>query len=100
MHILIVGERGVGKSTLIQRLLSEIGKPIFGFETKKEDALATEALGSPVYIYEVGKERKQTVDNLIFHTKNKDLEMAKKVFDRFFKVSKATRTQKSCNFDG
>ena len=50
MHALIVGERGIGKSTLIRRVLKELNRPLFGFETKKEDALADEVKGSPVYI--------------------------------------------------
>ena len=33
-HILIRGDRGVGKSTLIQRLTCESGLPVYGFCTK------------------------------------------------------------------
>ena len=40
MHALIIGAPGVGKSTLIRRVLAELNRPVFGFLTKKEDALA------------------------------------------------------------
>ena len=36
-HILICGEVGVGKSTLIQRLLAQNTSPLYGFITKKLD---------------------------------------------------------------
>ena len=52
MHTLIVGERRVGKSTLIGRVLNALDRPVYGFETKKEDSLADELRGSPVYIYD------------------------------------------------
>ena len=39
MHALIVGDRGVGKSTLIRRVLAELNRPLFGYETKKEEQL-------------------------------------------------------------
>ena len=66
MHALIVGGIQVGKSTLIQRVVGELGRPVFGFETKKEDALADEQ-GSPVYIYDAGKPHVQQADNLVGH---------------------------------
>lgn len=83
MHVLIVGGRGVGKSTLIRRVLSEIGKPVFGFETKKEDHLADELRGSPVYIYEAGRGRRQTEENLVGYCRNKHFGTMKEAFDRF-----------------
>lgn len=67
MHALIVGSIQVGKSTLIHRVLHEIGMPVFGFETKKEDGMADRELGSPVYIYEAGKPYIQRADNLVAH---------------------------------
>lgn len=83
MHALIVGPRGVGKSTLIRRVLSDLNKPVFGFETKKEDALADESLGSPVYIYAAGTEHRQTPENLVGHCKNKCFATMKEAFDRY-----------------
>ena len=34
-HILISGERGAGKSTLIARLVSAFDGPVYGFCTKR-----------------------------------------------------------------
>lgn len=82
MHALIVGDRGVGKSTLINRVLSALGTPVFGFETKKEDSLANEN-GSPVYIYEAGKERVRTAENLVGYNGRRDPEATRPAFDRF-----------------
>lgn len=83
MHTLIVGSRGVGKSTLIRRVLAELSCPVFGFETKKEDALADEEKGSPVYIYEAGTEHIQTSENLVGYCKDKRPSVMKVAFDRY-----------------
>lgn len=83
MHCLIVGARGVGKSTLIHRVLAQLGKPVFGFETKKENWLADDELGSPVYIYEAGKEHVRTSENLVGYCKNRNFAATKAAFDRY-----------------
>lgn len=83
MHTLIVGERGVGKSTLIRRVLAEVDRPLFGFETKKETALATEEKGSPVYIYDAGKEHTHAEENLLGWCKNKRFGTLTESFDRY-----------------
>ena len=83
MHALIVGARGVGKSTLIRRVLSELNRPVFGFETKKEDSLAEELRGSPVYIYDAGKERVRTEANLVGYCRNKCFGSMKSAFDSY-----------------
>lgn len=83
MHTLIVGQRGVGKSTLIRRVLAQVDRPLFGFETKKENSLATEELGSPIYIYDAGKEHTHTQENLLGWCKNKHFDSFKDVFDRY-----------------
>jgi len=49
-HILICGERGVGKSTLIRRLLAENCRPVGGFVTRR----LTQADGDgmfPIYLH-------------------------------------------------
>lgn len=89
-HLAIVGDRGVGKSTLIQRVLSGCNVPMCGFETKKEDSLADPLLGSPVYIYEAGKDHIRTSDNLLGYTGAHDLAASAKVFNRFSDTLKAT----------
>lgn len=83
MHILIVGARGVGKSTLIRKVLNELGRPVFGFETKKETELADEEKGSPIYIYEAGKPHVQTEENRIGYCLNCRPDPNGAAFDRF-----------------
>ena len=51
-HIFICGEVGVGKSTLIQRLLLQSTRPLYGFITKK---LEPDENGfHPIYIHPAG----------------------------------------------
>lgn len=83
MHALIVGPRGVGKTTLIRRVLKELSIPIFGFETKKEIHLEDPVKGSPVYIYEAGKEHIQSDENLVGHCKHHRMAPDISGFDRF-----------------
>lgn len=83
MHALIVGTRGVGKSTLINKVVKTIGRPVWGFETKKEDSLANDEKGSPIYIYEAGKEHRQELCNLVGYCKNKKFDATKQAFDLF-----------------
>lgn len=83
MHALIVGARHVGKSTLIARVLSGLGRPVFGFETKKEDEYADEVNGSPVYIYEAGKPHAHREDNLVGYCKDRRPQTCRETFDRF-----------------
>ena len=83
MHTLIVGEQGVGKSTLIRRVLEQLDVSICGYLTRKEDSLADPQLGSPIYIYEVGKAQEQTRDNLVGHCKAQKPVVYPEAFDRF-----------------
>ena len=69
-HILIVGSKGVGKSTLISRVVDALNMPVWGYYTQKESSLADEKLGEPIYIYEAGKPRMQTSENLVGHCYN------------------------------
>lgn len=63
-HILICGEVGAGKSTLIQRLLQETNRPLYGFITKRLEA--DETGFHPIYIHPAGAgERTHAADNLI-----------------------------------
>jgi len=82
-HILIVGGQGVGKSTLIRRVLEELGRPVAGFETKKEDGLYREAAGSPVYIYEAGNPHVRSEENLLGYCEYRQLDTRKETFERF-----------------
>ena len=65
-HILISGDRGVGKSTLIERLLAHCPRPRYGFVTRMEPAGADGF--RPIYIHPAGQrlaERVYTQDNCI-----------------------------------
>ncbi len=63
-HILICGDVGAGKSTLIRRLVAQSSRPICGFVTKREPA--DESGESPTYIHPANtSERFLTPLNLI-----------------------------------
>ena len=83
MHALIVGDRGVGKSTLIHRVLKELNRPVFGFETKKEEQLEDSIRGCPIYIYDAGKPHIRTPENLIGYHKEGDVPAITAAFDRY-----------------
>lgn len=85
MHTLIVGPRQVGKSTLIQKVIQEIGLPVWGFATKKEDALRDEELGSPIYIYDTEHPRIQTQQNLVGYCKDHHFQTNLENFNNFSK---------------
>lgn len=83
MHALIVGDRGVGKSTLIHRVLKELNRPVFGFETKKEEQPEDPIRGCPIYIYDAGKPHIRTSNNLIGYHKERDMPAIAAAFDRY-----------------
>ena len=49
-HILICGERGVGKSTLIRRLLAESTLPVGGFVTRRLPQADADGM-FPIYLH-------------------------------------------------
>lgn len=83
MHALIVGDRGVGKSTLIHRVLKELNRPVFGFETKKEEQLEDSIRGCPIYIYDAGHPHYRTEENLIGYHREANSAAITAVFDRY-----------------
>ncbi|MBR2423026.1 MAG: hypothetical protein IKB09_11880 [Oscillospiraceae bacterium] len=83
MHALIVGDRGVGKSTLIRRVLKELNCPVFGYETKKEEALEDPLRGCPIYIYDAGTPHIQTPDNLIGYHREQNTAAITAAFERY-----------------
>lgn len=85
-HILIVGYKHVGKSTLINRVLEKTDRPLYGFRTKKEDSLRTEELGSPVYLYDLSKPKKQGEENLLGYCKNSHSTTNIDTFNRFASI--------------
>ena len=63
-HVLICGERGVGKTTLVNKLMNEMKVPVFGFMTKA--APADEKGVKPVYMYPAaGPYVRRDKDNMI-----------------------------------
>ena len=82
-HALVVGAQGVGKSTLIQRVLRELDRPVFGFETKRETALADETGDCPIYIYEAGKPHVRTEENLVGRSGNGRFAVFPEAFERY-----------------
>lgn len=50
-HILITGERGIGKSTLVNRLLQNCSIPLYGYRTK--NVLDENGKSCGVYIYSI-----------------------------------------------
>lgn len=83
MHALIVGSVQVGKSTLIQKVLKELNRPVWGFYSKKEKELADDLHGSPVYLYDADAPRVQTQENLVGYCKNHRMEVIREGFERF-----------------
>lgn len=83
MHALIVGDRGVGKSTLIRRVLKELNCPVFGFETRKEAQPEDPLRGCPIYIYDAGKPHVRTPENLIGYHRESYTAAITAAFERY-----------------
>lgn len=69
-HALLVGPRGVGKSTLIRRVLEEMQVPVSGFFTRKEPNLAHPTLGDPVYFYPMDEPERRGPARLLGYCKD------------------------------
>ncbi len=83
-HILICGEKGVGKSTLIRRLVEEAQLTVGGFCTKMDEN-AGEVM-HPIYIYPAAlpmDQRQRGVENLVGRCGNfgRQKEIFPEVFD-------------------
>lgn len=83
MHILLVSRSGIGKSGLIRRVTQALNRPVFGYESVKEDALADPVNGSPIYLYEIGKPRLRSAENLAGYCLNRHATTFPGAFDRF-----------------
>lgn len=85
MYAVIVGEQGVGKSSLVNKVVRELDLPLWGFSTKKGDVFSQEIGGFPVYLYQVKGELKDGVQEgeLVAYSNNRLLQVNKEVFDNF-----------------
>lgn len=83
MHVLIIGPRQVGKSTLINKVLTALNKPVWGFATKREDLLYDEQNGYPIYIYPAKGPRLQTASNLLGYCHDRKPDVNTEVFETF-----------------
>jgi len=83
-HILIVGERHIGKSTLIRHLLAHTHRPVCGFITK---SLPADKTGfHPIYIHPAAQDTEQRVytpENLIGTCDTKIHNINQAAFDTF-----------------
>ncbi len=83
-HILIVGERHVGKSTLLRKLLTHTDRPVCGFITK---SLPADEKGfHPIYIHPAAQDlndRVYTPENLIGTCDTKIHNINQTAFDTF-----------------
>ncbi|MBR0090947.1 MAG: hypothetical protein IJP92_04550 [Lachnospiraceae bacterium] len=79
-HVLICGERGAGKSTLIQKLLRESAKPQYGYYTKGSGR--DENGRQEIYIYDAaGKDFTPRKECVVGSCDGKSHEAVTKVFD-------------------
>lgn len=92
MYAVIVGKQGVGKSSLVNRVVKELALPLWGFFTKKGDDFSKEIGGFPVYLHQVKgglKDGLQEEDfekregELVAYCNNRLLQVNKEVFDNF-----------------
>ncbi len=82
-HLLICGERGVGKSTLLRRLLAASTRPVGGFVTKRL-TIADENGFYPIYIHPAAQpeaERSYLRENLVGICDSRSSVPHKEVFD-------------------
>ena len=84
-HILICGARGVGKSTLIAKLIAKVDAPLYGYFTKRLDKADDDGL-FPIYLYPAwvkDEERERGVENMIGRCSGKMHDVHAEVFDKF-----------------
>ena len=83
MYAVIVGEPGVGKSSLVQRVVQELSLPVWGLVTCKEGSLEEATGGFPVYLQHLSGYGQEGQRQLVAFCNKKQLEVRKEVFDSF-----------------
>lgn len=83
IHSFIIAPPGTGKSTLIRRVLEELGRPVYGFLTRKEKDEWDEELGNPIYIYSAGQPQLRSGENLVAFCKDRKPTVYPEAFHRF-----------------
>ena len=79
-HLFLTGEKQVGKSTLIRRLLEHETRKIGGFYTVKTDLVFPEC--SSVHLLRIGAGEEPSEENLLFHCSCPDYEGSAHRFNR------------------
>lgn len=79
MHILIVGEPGAGKTSLINRVLQDVKQPIFGFRTEKGHKEVTGS--SRIYIHRASGPKAYSDENTVGICSSGGAETNSGVFD-------------------
>ena len=83
MYAVIVGGQGVGKTSLIQRVVDEVKLPVWGLATQKGEILSEEAAGFPVYLQQVGGSGQAGERRLAAYCNRRRIEVRKDAFDDF-----------------
>lgn len=81
MYAVIVGEPGVGKSSLVQRVVQELSLPVWGLVTRKGDTLEEKTGGFPVYLQHLRGYGQEGERHLVAYCNRKQLEVRKEAFD-------------------
>lgn len=101
-HLLICGERGVGKSTLIRRLLEHSTREVCGFVTKRLP-IADENGFFPIYLYPASQkedERHNEAANLVGTCDSRSSIRHPEVFDTPRARAHRVRAGRRHHFDG
>ena len=81
MYAVIVGEPGVGKSSLVQRVVQELSLPVWGLVTRKGQTLDKTTGGFPVYLQHLRGYGQEGQRQLVAYCNKKQLEVHKEAFD-------------------
>lgn len=69
IHALIIGSIGVGKSTLINKVVKKLGKKTVGYRTKKYAGITWDGLLDPLFFHQVNEETDFSRENLLSYSR-------------------------------